>query len=152
MTQSIDNQNRRLFLASSGLMALAVTPGLVGAASASGGHEHHSGKYTDLIEEALHCIETGNACAAHCIVDMRSGNTELLECLVQVKDLVAACQALVHFASYDSEHLMAYAKATIEVCDSCEAECRKFENKHDECKACADACAACAEECKKILS
>jgi len=144
-------QDRRNFLATSGLLALAAAPGVAGAASGSKEHQHESGKYADLIEEALHCIKTGNACGAHCISDMRSGSTELLECLVRVRELVVACQALVAIAGYDSDHLKTFAAATIKVCDTCEAECRQFEDKHDECKACADACVACREECKKII-
>lgn len=143
--------SRRDFLLTSGLVALAATPGLASAAAA-GSHEHHTGKHTDLITEALHCIDTGSACAAHCIAEMRSGDTELLECLVQVQELVIACEALAKFAAYDSEHLKTYAAATIEVCETCEAECRKFEKRHNECKDCADACVACATECEKIIA
>ena len=151
MTDLSQLQDRRSFLATSGLLALAAAPGVAGAASESHEHQHGGGEYADLIEEALHCIETGNACGAHCISDMRTGNTELLECLVRVQELVVVCEALVTLAGYGSDHLKTFAAATIEVCDTCEAECRKFEDKHDECKACADACVACREECKKII-
>ena len=136
----------------SGLVALAAGPAVAGAAAHSEDHQHESsGKYADLIREALHCIETGNACAAHCISDMRSGSTELLQCLVRVRELLIACAALVPLAAFDSDHLKTYAAATIEVCDTCEAECRKFEDKHTECKVCADACVACRTECEKVL-
>lgn len=143
---------RREFLVSSGLVALAAGPAIAAAATDSGEHQHAStGKYAALIHEALHCIETGNACAAHCISDMRSGSTELLQCLVRVQELVTACEALSTLAAYESDHVKTYARATIEVCDTCEAECRKFEDKHTECKVCADACVACRTECEKVL-
>ena len=151
MTNPTDNQNRRTFIANSGLLALAATPGLAGAgAHEKNEHEHHGGQYAALIKESLHCIETGNACGAHCIDDIRKGNTELIECLVQVQDLVNACQGLVQMAAYDSEHLKTYAAAIIDVCNTCETECRKFADIHEVCKNCSDACAACAEEAKKI--
>lgn len=151
MATNIQNQDRREFLYGSGLLALAAAPGIAGAAAESGSHEHHSGANAALIAETLHCIETGNDCAAHCISDMRSGDTALLECLVQVQELTIACEALAKLAAFDSEHLKTYAAATIEVCDTCEAECRKFEQ-HAQCIACADACVACARECKKIIA
>ena len=144
-------QDRRSFLYSSGLVALATVPGFARAAVETGSHQHQDGHHAALIQEALHCIETGNACAAHCIMEMRSGDTELLECLVQVQELVIACEALAKLAAHDSEHLGIYAAATIEVCETCEVECRKFEVQHIQCKDCADACVACAEECRKIV-
>ena len=151
MTKPTDT-GRREFLAGSALLTLAATPGIAGAAAGQGEHQHHGGQHAELIQEALHCIGTGNACGAHCIMDLRTGNTELLECLVRVQELVAACEALVKFASYDSDHLKTYARATIEVCDTCEAECRPFADKHQECADCADACVSCREACEKVLS
>ncbi|MDJ0926530.1 MAG: four-helix bundle copper-binding protein [Gammaproteobacteria bacterium] len=152
MAKQFPLQDRRAFLVTSGLAALTAAPALAAAAEESGEHHDAHEKYGDLIREALHCIETGNACAAHCIDDLRSGNTELVECLVQVQELVIACEALAKLAAHDSEHLKTYAAATIEVCDTCEAECRKFEKKHEACKDCADACVACRKECERIIA
>ena len=152
MTDQIQQQSRRDFLYSSGLVALAAAPGVVSAAAEPGSHQHDTGKHGALIAEALHCIDTGNACAAHCIVEMRSGDTDLLECLVQVQELVIACEALTKLAAHDSEHLKIYAAATIEVCETCEMECRKFETQHAQCKECADACVACANECQRVIA
>ena len=51
-------------------------------------------------------------------------------------------------AAQGSKHLAKYAKVAMEVCQDCEAECRKHESEHQVCKDCASACAACAKECK----
>ena len=152
MDSDIQRPDRRSFLVTSGMLAMAGGPAIAGAATPSGDHDHHSGKYATLIAEAMHCIKTGNECAAHCVTEMRGGSTELLECLVQVQELEIACNVLAKLAAFDSEHLKTYAAATIEVCDTCEAECRKFESVHAQCKACADACVACARECEKIVA
>ncbi len=152
MANEIQHQGRRDFLLSSGLLALSAAPAIAVAANESAAHQHHANAHEALIAEAQHCIKTGNACAAHCIVQMRTGDTDLLECLVQVQELVVACEALLKFAAFDSEHLKTYAKATIEVCETCEKECRKFEELHTECKECADACLACMEECEKVIA
>jgi len=151
MADQMQRHSRRQFLVNSSLLA-AATPVMATAATKSGEHQHHGDAHAALIREALHCIETGNACAAHCIDDMRSGNTELLECLVQVQELVIACEALAKLAANDSEHLKTFAKATIEVCETCEAECRKFEDQHVQCKDCADACVACMKECQRSIA
>jgi Cys-rich four helix bundle protein (predicted Tat secretion target) len=143
---------RREFLMKSGLLALAAGPAVAVAATDSDAHQHGgTGEYAAMLAEALHCIETGNACGAHCIDDMRSGSTELLDCLLRVQELVIACEALSKLSAYGSDHVKTYAAATVEVCDTCEAECRKFESKHAECKECADACVACRTECQKVL-
>ena len=152
MADQTPQENRRAFLINSGLLAFAAAPVAASAAAGSGTHQHGEEAHAALVREALHCIDTGNACAAHCIEDMRSGNTELLECLVQVQELVIACEALAKLAAYDSEHLKTYANATIEVCETCEAECRKFEDKHAQCKDCADACVACMKECQRVIA
>lgn len=152
MTDQLPQEGRRQFLINSSLLAVAGAPAMASAAADSSEHLHHGGEHAALIRESLHCIETGNACAAHCIDDMRGGNTELLECLVQVQELVIACEALAKLAANDSEHLKTYAAATIEVCETCEAECRKFEDKHVQCKDCADACVACMKECERVIT
>ncbi len=152
MNNYVQHQGRREFLLSSGLLALSAAPAVALAANESQTHQHHGNTHEALITEVLHCINTGNACAAHCIVQMRTGDNDLLECLVQVQELVVACEALLKFAAFDSEHLKTYAKATIEVCETCEKECRKFEQQHVECKECADACLACMKECEKVIA
>ena len=94
---------------------------------------------------------TGEACLSHCITDLRSGSLDLVECLASVEELVAVCRAMATVAALGTDRVRAMAAVTKDVCLSCEAECRRFEDQHDECGACADACVACAEECDKVL-
>jgi Cys-rich four helix bundle protein (predicted Tat secretion target) len=143
------NLPRRDFLLATGAVALGMSQA---AQAAEKDHMHHdSGQYADLAHEAQHCVMTGNACLSHCITDLKSGSLELVDCLASVEELVAVCKALGTIAALGSAHVVAMAAVTKDVCIDCEAECRKFADKHDECGACGDACLACIEECDKVL-
>ena len=114
-------------------------------------HEHmgHT-PYGKLIETTTDCIRTGEICIAHCLGLFAAGDTSVAACAKSVYQMDAVCQALMRLAAARSEHVAELAKLAQIVCMECEKECRKHENHHAECKACAENCAACAEECKKI--
>jgi Cys-rich four helix bundle protein (predicted Tat secretion target) len=145
MSDNNQTLGRREFLLASGVAALATVPTAVAASDLKGAAQ------PKLVETALDCVATGSACLNHCVNDMRSGSLTLVECLAQVRELVAACDALAKLASYGSAHLPRFAAATAEVCKSCEAECRKHEDHHEPCGACADDCVKCAEACAQYL-
>jgi len=148
MSGTSEKLPRREFLLASGAVAL----GAAQVARASDDeHVHHVAKYSALAHEAQHCVMSGNACLSHCIADLRSGSLDLVDCLSRVEELVAVCQAMATVAALESEHVRALAAVTKDVCVTCEAECRKFADKHDECADCADACLACFKECDNVL-
>jgi Cys-rich four helix bundle protein (predicted Tat secretion target) len=150
MSDLFETLPRRDFLLATGAVALGVAQS---AQAAEEKHMHHAaGQYADLAHEAQHCVMQGNACLSHCIVDLKSGNLELVDCLSRVEELIAVCKALGTIAALGSEHVPAMAAVTKEVCVTCEEECRKFADKHDECAACADACLDCIKECDKVLN
>lgn len=138
------------------LKTLAAT--LAGAVSANAlaadhdHHHHHGGAKPNaaLIGTASDCLQTGEACLAHCLVLLGKGDKEMAACAQSVNELLAICTALMKIAGQESKFLPALAKVAADVCSSCEKECRKHEKKHAECKACADSCAACLKECKKL--
>jgi len=104
------------------------------------GHAQPKG-YAELIAAARECREAGEVCLDHCLAAFRDGDTSLGECATEVTRMLAACDAVARLATYGSPHTPAFAKACVAVCDDCERACRKHEEKHAECKACADACA-----------
>lgn len=143
--------SRRVLLGVATAMASA---GVVSSAVAqeAGEHDHGPAVHKALIDSAHHCVMTGQICLDHCFDSFKAGDTTLAECAVQVQELAAVCQALAQLASNESKNLVSLAKVTIDVCNDCEAECRKHEANHVQCKDCADACAACREECEKITA
>jgi len=76
----------------------------------------------------------------------------IANCLDSVADMLPMCAGLAKLASNQSSHLKALAKVCIAICEDCEKECRKHEDKHAECKACAESCAACIKECKQLVA
>ena len=114
-------------------------------------HMHGSGnKNQSLIDAAADSVKRGQACLQHCIESLSQGDKELGKCAMLVNDMIAACVAIEQLANYNSPHLAKMAKVAMDICHDCEEECRKFEKKHEVCKASAEACAACYKECKKI--
>ncbi|MBF0185063.1 MAG: four-helix bundle copper-binding protein [Magnetococcales bacterium] len=154
--------NRRDFIATSGLAATAVLlaqnvlaeekaaeahpPG------AHAGHSHPVVPNLPLIQSAAHCLMVGQMCIQHCMMLLSTGDTSLTDCARSVSDMLTVCHALQQLAIAQSPHLPAMAELAVKVCDSCERECRKHENKHAACKACAEACKACAVECRKVAA
>jgi len=147
-----ENSSRRNLL----LGATAVTAALAsGASFASSEHEHHhhgANSNTDLIDAALDCVKKGEACNDHCIELVKSGDTSIAECLDTVSVMLPMCSTLSKLASAQSKHLAEFAKVCIAVCEDCEKECKKHEDKHAECKACMKSCGDCIKQCKKIIA
>jgi Cys-rich four helix bundle protein (predicted Tat secretion target) len=115
-------------------------------------HEHYdhaagSGKYAELIADASHCIDTGEACLAHCITLLGEGDRELAACARTVQSTITACTALRQLAAANSPRVASMARVVAEICEDCQAECHKNEQ-HAVCKACEDACVECAKECR----
>jgi Cys-rich four helix bundle protein (predicted Tat secretion target) len=112
-------------------------------------HEHGASAHASLSEAARHCASSGDACMSHCLQLFAQGDTTTAACAKSVYQMTAICEALARLASANFEHLAEFAKIAHATCLDCEKECRKHENEHAICKACAESCAACAEECKK---
>jgi Cys-rich four helix bundle protein (predicted Tat secretion target) len=155
-------QRREVLKTVAGAMAVAMA---TSAMAATQEHEHHhdhdhdhdhgtvDGKlYAGLIDSSSDCLKTGEACVAHCLVLLGEGDKEMAACAQSVSELLASCSALMKLASQGSKFTPAMARVVADVCADCETECRKHENKHDQCKACADSCAACLKECKALAA
>lgn len=150
--------NRRDFITTTGVAATAAF--LTAQAMADEKPKTHDGDHQQhppipnfsLIQSAAHCLMVGQMCVQHCMVVLSSGDTSLIECAKSVNDMLNVCHALQQLAIAQSPHLPAMAALAAKVCDACEKECRKHENKHGACRACADACKACGNECRKIAA
>ncbi|MCW8909331.1 MAG: four-helix bundle copper-binding protein [Gammaproteobacteria bacterium] len=117
-------------------------------------HQHHhvSNPYEPAIDAALGCLKDGQACLDHCMILFKKGDNSVADCADTVNEMLAMCSTLSKLASYQSRHLKAFAKVCIASCKDCRKECRKHEDKHAECKACADSCKKCIEQCEKLIA
>lgn len=151
---AVDSQTRRDLLLGAAAIATTLTAGTSFAANEHdhSAHQHNSKANTDIVDAALDCLKTGQACNDHCIDLIKSGDTSLANCMDTLTETLAMCNALAQMASYQSSRLPEVAKICISVCEDCEKECRKHEKKHEICKACADSCNECIEACKKVTA
>jgi Cys-rich four helix bundle protein (predicted Tat secretion target) len=153
--------NRRDILKTTGAIALAAFTSEALAKeemhhhhdhNAMSGHEGMKNPNLKLIETTGTCIEKGQLCVNHCLMLLGDGDKEMAACARSVHQMMAMCGALQQLASYESRHLQAMAKLTMEMCKDCEDECRKHEKKHSVCHDCAESCAACYKECKALTA
>lgn len=140
-------KRRDILLGSGAAVVAALTHDALGVQKE---HHTHSPINQGLVTSASNCVTLGEICLDHVHEVLAKGDSSLGECARSVSELIAACTALRSLAAQNSSFVPKYAKLTAEVCKSSEAECRKFEKSHAECKACADACAACIAECAKV--
>ncbi len=115
-------------------------------------HMHHGNPNTGLVDTALDCVKTGQACLDHCIDLFKMGDTSVADCADKVTEMLAMCNALSQMASYQSKHLAAVAKVCAAVCKDCKKACDKHADKHEACKACAESCEECIKACEKIAA
>lgn len=136
-------------LMTKGVAALALTGAMAAthAQAADGKARHES-----LIASASACLTAAEICHAHCLRLLGSGDTSLKICAPLVSATLPVCGALIRLATLEHARLKEFAAACINVCADCEAECRKHESHHAECKRCADACADCIKACKALIA
>ncbi len=118
------------------------------ATAPPGAHEHHT-MASPLTDAAVDCVKKGQACLAHCLTLLGSGDTSLTACAKAVTDMVAVAQALLTVSTAGSKHTKALAKVAGDVSRDCEAECKKHADKHDACKACMECCSKLIAETAK---
>ena len=131
---------RRHFIAG-GVASAALIGALARAASAEDAAT--SGQTTDLSALSQDCVATGEACLAHCIQMLSTGDTTMAGCARSVHEMMAVCGALSRLAATESTFLPALAAVCRDVCAACERECEKHAKSHA-------VCAACGEACKKL--
>jgi Cys-rich four helix bundle protein (predicted Tat secretion target) len=134
---------RRSLLAGAGALVAGV--GLAGAAGAQTTAAKTSpskSPHPTVVEATKRCETVGNACLRHCQRLTRLGDKSLAECMRSVSAMLPVCVAMNRLATQDAKRLKDLAKVCADICRDCEAECRKHEFHHVECKRCAEACAA----------
>jgi Cys-rich four helix bundle protein (predicted Tat secretion target) len=104
-------------------------------------HEDHATRNPALLDAVNQCLDKGQRCIAHCLVSFKEGDTSLAACAAKVHEMEAVCNGFSYLVASNSVYTKDYAKICKQVCADCEKECREHEDKHVECKECAEACA-----------
>jgi Cys-rich four helix bundle protein (predicted Tat secretion target) len=150
--------NRREALLNSGAMVLSASLGAIACgaqnavAQSAGAPAVTTAASGPAADAAFECLKKGEACADHCVRMLVTGDTSMAECMVAVRDMLAGTEALARLASTGSRHLRSAAKLALDVCETCEAACRKHAQMHVVCRDCADACTHTIAECRKLVS
>jgi len=141
--------SKRQFL---GLLATASAVSLSPKLLAGNAHNQHNSSYSkELVTAAEECISTGQACKAHIYQSLQSDDLSLTQCLLEVRNTIAACQALVEVVTNSSTHDKALAKVCADICADCRDECINHAAKHPICKTMADSCDASIKACLKYI-
>ncbi len=150
---AIASESKRNFLKGAFALGVATSIGSVFAKSKEGHHHHHvSGDKAQLVDAAIDCVKNTIVCRDHCIELMKTGDTTLSECLDISNDTIAMCNTLTQLSSSNSDHLMAFAKISLAVCQDCEKECRRHKDKHQACKNCMESCSRCIDAIEKYMA
>jgi len=151
--KSGNDSNRRDFLLAAGSLAIAsaTASSAVIAADSKDHHHHHGPSNANLVKSSSGCTASGNACIAHCLILLGNGDAEMAECAKSVQLMMPMCQAVGYHAAANSKHLKDMVKICQNVCEECEKACREHEDKHAECKACANSCSDMIDACKAYL-
>lgn len=168
MTLRSPAMNRRAALFTTGSMIVSAS---LGSLACGGGHavaqntpkappsppppghaHHHVHGNPELLEAAHACMAKGDACIAHCIMMLSSGDTSMADCAKTVQDMRATMVGLAALAASGNPRLPALARIALDLCKECEAACRKHADTHAVCRECADACARCVAACQKIAA
>ncbi|MCE2029377.1 four-helix bundle copper-binding protein [Sessilibacter corallicola] len=151
---TIESESKRNFLVGALALGLATSVSSAFAKSKDDHHHHHhvSDDKAQLVDAAIDCVKNTIVCRDHCIELLKTGDTTLTECLDISNDTIAMCNTLTQLSSSNSDHLMAFAKVSLAVCQDCEKECRRHKDKHQACKDCMESCSRCIDAIEKYMA
>jgi Cys-rich four helix bundle protein (predicted Tat secretion target) len=133
--------SRRSLLAGAGVLlagGVMTAPAWAQATAKSGAAKS---PHQAIAEVTKRCETMGKACLKHCQRLTRLGDKSIADCMRSVSVMLPVCVATNRLAQQDAKRLQDLAKVCADICRDCEAECRKHEFHHVECKRCAEACA-----------
>ncbi len=145
--------SRRALLIGAGAVGAAVASGISLAGDAPGHkHEHHAPKNPTVLDAVNDCVVKAQQCAAHCLVAYQEGDTTLADCARKVNEMLPICRAFSYQLAANSPYVKALSAVCRQACEDCEKECRVHEDKHVECRECAEACAQVVAEIQKLAA
>ena len=134
--------SRRAILVGAGALGAALATGASLAGDAPGHrHEDHAPRNPSALDAVNDCVVKAQQCVAHCLVAFQEGDTTLADCARKVNEMLPICKAFSYQLASNSPYVKALSPICRQACKDCEAECRKHEDKHVECRECAEACA-----------
>jgi Cys-rich four helix bundle protein (predicted Tat secretion target) len=145
--------NRREALLNTSAMAIAASLGAIACAAQNAAAQAAAapGGGSGLVDAAFDCQKKGEACADHCARMLATGDTSMAECMLSVREMLPASEALGRLATMGSKRVPSAARLALEACEACETACRKHALVHAVCRDCADACARTVAACRGAI-
>lgn len=144
--------NRRALMFAAWASSMALAHVWSSSSWAQGKSAASKSSHPALTAAAARCGTVGTVCLKHCIRLTKAGDKSISDCMRAVQAMLPVCSAVGRLASQDAKRLKDLLEVCVAVCNDCEAECRKHEFHHVECKNCAEACAAMVKEAKALLA
>lgn len=145
--------SRRTLLVGAGALGATLATGASLAGDAPGHrHEDHAPKNPGALSAVNDCVVKAQQCAAHCLVAFQEGDTSLADCARKVNEMLPICKAFSYQVAANSPYIKSLSAVCGQACKDCEAECRKHEDKHLECKECAESCAQVIAAIKSLAA
>ncbi len=101
----------------------------------------------DCIAVCLGCASFCNHTALWC-TDVETHRMEMKKCIELSLECAALCAATAQLISMGSERAKDMCRLCAEVCESCAAQCSKFNN--ETLIACAELCGKCSNVCRAL--
>lgn len=147
--------NRRTFVMSAGAASLAMAAmplaGSVFAAETKAPQKTGDAKLDAVIAATAECIQTCQACVAHCLEMFKKGHSAMAECHASVLNCMELCETTNKLATYgtlEKSKLKKLIALCGSLCEDCAAACKPHAEHMDVCKACMDSCKKCAKACE----
>jgi Cys-rich four helix bundle protein (predicted Tat secretion target) len=85
------------------------------------------------------------------LVPYQEGDLTLADCAKKWNEMLPICRAFSFQLAANSPYVAALAPICRQACADCEKECRAHEEKHVECKECAEACASVVAAIERMM-
>lgn len=153
---------REAFLVASSSLASTALANTFGAAVSGCGAQSSAGgaigttppaaAHDDLARLVAECLAACEACHAHCLASLATGETMMAGCSRTTFECAALCRAMITLASADSSRLAALAAVCGGACADCHDACAPHAAHSPICARCAEACQRCGDACRAIVA
>jgi Cys-rich four helix bundle protein (predicted Tat secretion target) len=118
----------------------------------TGGGTPPAAAHDELARIVAECLAASEACHAHCLSLLATGDVSMATCARTTHACAALCRAMVTLASADADRLAALAAVCAATCSDCHDACAAHAGHHAPCARCAEACERCSAACAAVTA
>ena len=111
---------------------------------------HVNQPLADAVHHLMYCAKMCRSCADSCLAE----DLDMVQCIRLCLDCADMCDVTCNMSLRQTGDDDRMVRETLELCarmcESCAAECEKYDHEH--CKLCAQMCRECAEDCRSAAA